>query len=191
MKLIENLKCHPLTPERWADFEELFGPRGAYGGCWCMWWRLARKEFEQQQGAGNKQAMKNLVKNGTVPGILGYVDKEVAAWCSVSSREDYSALNRSRILKPIDDRPVWSIVCFYIAKSFRGQGTLLQLIRGAVDYVKKNGGEVVEAYPTLPRGKDLPPVSSFMGLPEVFEKAGFEMCARPSAAKVIMRYYIS
>jgi hypothetical protein len=190
MNVIHKIKCHPLTPERWHDFEKLFGPRGAYGGCWCMWWRLSRKEFEQQQGAGNKQAMKNLIGAGTVPGILGYVNNEVAAWCSVAPREDYSSLNRSRVLKPIDDRPVWSIVCFYVAKPFRAQGTLLQLIQGAIEYVKKQGGEVVEAYPTVPRGKELPPVSSFMGFPEVYKKAGFEICARPSIAKMIMRYYI-
>ena len=43
----QNLTFYPLTPERWKDFEELFGPRGACGGCWCMWWRLKRSEFEK------------------------------------------------------------------------------------------------------------------------------------------------
>jgi hypothetical protein len=186
----EELKCYPLTPDRWHDFELLFGPRGAYGGCWCMWWRLSRKQFEQQQGAANKQAMKALVDTGTVPGILGYYADSVAAWCSVARREDFPSLNRSRILKPIDNLPVWSIVCFYVAKSFRGQGTLLQLICSAVDYVRKRGGKIVEAYPTVPRGKQLPPVSSFMGIPIVLEKAGFRICARPSEAKMIMRYNI-
>jgi hypothetical protein len=156
-----------------------------------MWWRLSRKEFEQQQGSGNKRAMKNLIVTGTVPGILGYINNEVAGWCSVAPREDFASLNRSRILKPIDELPVWSIVCFYIAKPYRDQGTLAQLIRCALDYVRKNGGTVVEAYPTVPRGTELPPVSSFMGLPDVFEQMGFKICARPSAAKVIMRYHIS
>ena len=105
------MEFHPLTAERWADFEELFGPKGAYGGCWCMWWRLSRREFEDQQGEGNRRAMKAIVESGHVPGILGYLDGKPVAWCSVSPREQYASLNRSRILKRIDDTPVWSIVC--------------------------------------------------------------------------------
>jgi len=31
-----DIAIHPVTPERWADLEELFGPSGGYGGCWCM-----------------------------------------------------------------------------------------------------------------------------------------------------------
>jgi hypothetical protein len=66
------MEFYPLTVDRWSDFEELFGPKGAYGGCWCMWWRLSRKEFEAQQGEGNRQAMKAIVESEHVPGILGY-----------------------------------------------------------------------------------------------------------------------
>ena len=96
------------------------------------------------------------------------------------------------MLKPLDEVPVWSIVCFYVAKSLRRQGVLEALIRAAVAYVGERGGRIVEAYPTPPKEDDtrLPPVSSFMGLPSVFERLGFVECARPSRSKVIMRYYI-
>ncbi len=65
------MEFKPLTPNNWDDFEDLMGPRGAYGGCWCMWWRLTRKVFEQQQGEGNRRAMQAIVASGRVPGILG------------------------------------------------------------------------------------------------------------------------
>ncbi len=65
-----------------------------------------------------------------------------------------------------------------------------QLIKGAVGYVKDQGGTIVKAYPTVPRGKRLPPVSSYMGLPELFAEAGFVECARPSQVRMIMRYYL-
>lgn len=104
------LEFHPLTRERWSDFEELFGERGAYGGCWCMWWRLTRREFEQQQGEGNRQAMKAIVESVQVPGILAYAAGEPVGWCSVAPREHYGSLNRSPVLKRLDDTPVWSIV---------------------------------------------------------------------------------
>ena len=90
-------------------------------------------------------------------------------------------------MAPLDDQPVWSIVCFYVAKGFRGRGVAGALIGGALDYVKDRGGSIVEAYPTAPKKTPLAPVSSFMGLPAMFARAGFIECARPSRSKIIMR----
>lgn len=187
----QSLDFKPVTMERWDDFEKLFGPNGAYAGCWCMWWRSKRSEFERRQGAGNRKVMKEIVSSGMVPGILGYKDGQPVAWCSVAPREDYGSLNRSPVLKRLDDTRVWSIVCFYVGKEYRKGGMMVALIRGAIDYVRSKGGKVVEAYPTLPK-KDvrMPPVSSFMGLPSAFEKVGFVEVARPSDSKVILRYTI-
>jgi len=184
------LEFRPLTPDRWPDFERLFGPHGAYGGCWCMWWRTSRSQFERVGNEGNRVAMKQVVDSGQVPGIIAYADGQPVAWCSVAPREQYASLNRSPVLKRLDDKPVWSIVCFFVAKEYRGRYLTAELIRGAIDYVRKQGGQIVEAYPTQPRSGRLPPVSSFMGLPAVFEQAGFVECARPSKSKVVMRYYI-
>ena len=185
-----DLKYRPLTTNRWPDFEKLFGKSGAYGGCWCMWWRISRAEFDRQKGDGNRRAMKKIVQSGEVPGILAYDQREAVGWCSVAPREAFPSLNRSPVLKRIDDLPVWSIVCFFVAKAYRRRGLTEWLIKAAVDHVRQSGGGVVEAYPTDPRGRNLPPVSSFMGMPALYDRAGFEECARPSAAKVIMRYWI-
>lgn len=181
---------YPLTPGRWDDFEKLFGKRGAYGGCWCMWWRTTRSQFEQQHGEGNRLAMKGIVNSGEIPGILLYSKGEPVGWCSVAPRERYASLKRSHVLKRLDQTPVWSVVCFYVAKGHRNQGVMERLIRAAIEYVQQEGGRVVEAYPTQPKSGSLPPVSSFMGVPSVFEKAGFVECKRPSKSKVIMRYFI-
>lgn len=185
-----SMEFHPLTRDRWSDFEELFGKRGACGGCWCMWWRVTRREFEKQQGEGNREAMKAIVNSGMVPGILAYSGGKAVAWCSVAPRENYSSLDRSPVLRRFDDTPVWSIVCFFVAKSHRNQGITRELIRAAVEYVRSQGGNVVEAYPTQPKSGQLPPFSSYMGLPSMFEKLGFVECARPSKSKAIMRYCI-
>lgn len=187
---IGDVSIFPLTPDRWFDFVELFGTKGAYGGCWCMWWRLPRSEFEKSHGAGNRRAMKRIVDSGVIPGLLAYRDGKPIGWCSVAPREQFGVLERSRILKRLDDQPVWSIVCFYIHKDYRGQAVGEKLIRGAIKYVKSCGGKIIEAYPTLARGRNLAPVSSFVGLPHVFKKVGFTECKRPSASRVIMRYYI-
>jgi GNAT superfamily N-acetyltransferase len=177
----------PLTPKRWPDFEKLFGAHGAYGGCWCMWWRSTRREFEERKGEGNRRTLKAIVDGGKIPGILAYLGQEPVGWCSVAPREEFNSLERSPVLKRLDDQPVWSIVCFYVAKGFRGQGVAEALIGGALDHVKERGGRIVEAYPTAPKKAPLAPVSSFMGLPAMFARAGFVECARPSRSKVIMR----
>ena len=181
-------QIRPLTPERWGDFEKLFGPHGAYGGCWCMWWRLKRSDFSRQQGEGNRRAMRAVVEAGDVPGILGYLEGEPVAWCSVAPREQFASLQRSPVLKPIDDRPVWSIVCFYIARENRGKGLSLAMIRAAVAHARAQGGRIVEAYPTAPRPGTLPPVSSYMGIAQDLLAAGFEEVARPSKSRLILRY---
>lgn len=184
-------KFLPLTKENWQDFERLFGQHGAYGGCWCMWWRLSRKEFEKNQGDGNRQAMKAVVDSNTCPGILAYMNHTPVGWCSVAPREQYHSLNRSPVLKRIDQQEVWSIVCFYIAKEVRRKGLTRQLIQAAIGYVKDMGGSIVEAYPTDPRGRNnLAPTSSFMGLPNVYKAVGFKISKRASKAKLIMRYRI-
>ncbi|TFH34259.1 MAG: GNAT family N-acetyltransferase, partial [Anaerolineales bacterium] len=124
MTTVERLSFQPLIPERWPDFEQLFGAQGASGGCWCMWWRIARREFEANGNQGNRDAMRSLVEAGHIPGILAYHGDCPVGWCSIAPRSEFGALERSRVLKRIDDEPVWSIVCFYISKPHRHQGLL-------------------------------------------------------------------
>ena len=185
-----NIKFVPVTRDRWSDFETLFGERGACGGCWCMFWRLARKDFESQKGEGNRKAMRAIVQSGKIPGILAFAQDRPVAWCSVAPRADFPALARSRILKPIDNLPVWSISCFFVEKKYRRQGLSFQMIQAAVDYVKKNGGTVVEAYPVEPRKDKMADAFAWTGLASAFVKAGFKECARRSETRPIVRFYI-
>ena len=185
-----RLQFHPVTKKRWSDFETLFGERGACGGCWCMLWRLTRKEFENQKGAGNRKAMKAIIEAGKTPGILAFSRNEPVAWCSVAPREHFPALDRSRILKPVDDLPVWSISCLFVEKQFRRKGLSTRMIKSAVDYVQKKGGSIVEAYPVEPKKDKMPDVFAWTGLASAFLKAGFVECARRSETRPIMRFYI-
>jgi GNAT superfamily N-acetyltransferase len=187
---VSDLEFYPLTAERWADFEKLFGKRGACGGCWCMWWRLKRSEFERQKGEGNRKAIKTIVDSGEVPGILAYANNQAVAWCSVAPREAYPLLERSRTLKRVDDKPVWSIVCFFTAKPFRGKGITLKLLRAALAYVSKHGGKIVEGYPVEPKEGRMPDAVAYTGLASTFRKAGFVEVARRSERRSIMRYII-
>lgn len=178
----------PLTIEQWADFVSLFGPRGACGGCWCMFWRLPRKQFELQKGAGNKRAMKSLVDSGEVPGIMAYHHGQAIGWCAIAPRTSYPGLLRSRILQRIDDRPCWSVACLFIDKSHRKKGVSIELLRAATAYAKSQGAELVEGYPVEPRSeKDIPPAFAWTGIPKAFLRAGFKEATRRSPTRPIMR----
>jgi GNAT superfamily N-acetyltransferase len=155
-----------------------------------MWWRLKRSEFEKRKGAGNKRAMKAIVRGGEVPGIIAYSGKEPIGWCSVAPRADYSALERSRILKPVDDRPVWSVVCFFVEKAHRGSGVSVELLRAAVAHAKRHGARIVEGYPVEPKQDRMPDAFVWFGLASAFERAGFEEVARRSETRPIMRFHI-
>ncbi len=184
-----SLECHPVTRERWGDLESLFGERGACAGCWCMWWRLKRSQWNAQRGEGNRLALKQIVDSGEVPGILAYLDGAPAGWCSVAPREAFSALERSRTLKRVDQEPVWSIVCFFVAKPYRRRGLSVALLKAAVEYVHTQGGRTVEGYPGRP-AKTTPDPWVYMGLASAFLKAGFVEVARPSTTRSIVRYYL-
>ncbi len=154
-----------------------------------MSWRLSRSEFAKQKGEQNRKAMKHIVDAGEIPGIIAYADNEPVGWCSVAPRKVFSALERSRILKPVDDEPVWSVVCFYVAKQFRHKGVSIELLKAAVEYVKRHGGTIAEGYPT-DTGKQQPDVFVYTGLVSAFRQAGFRDVARRSRTRPIMRYVI-
>jgi GNAT superfamily N-acetyltransferase len=182
-----RLEVQPLTLDRWGDFARLFGNRGACGGCWCMYPRQTRQEFERRKGAANRRAMRRLVARGTPPGVLGYLDGEPVGWCSVEPREAFSSLARSRILKPVDGRPVWSIVCLFVHKEHRGQGVSVRMIQGAARWAASQGARLVEAYPVEPRSAPMPAAFAWNGLASAYRAAGFREVARRSETRPIMR----
>lgn len=155
-----------------------------------MLWRLTHAEFERQKGQGNKEAMKAIVEAGAVPGILAYLDERPIGWCAIAPRANYPALARSRVLKPIDDTPVWSVACLFVAKEHRRKGISVQLLSAAVEYVRQQGGKVVEGYPVEPKSRTMPAAFVWTGLAAAFLSAGFVECARRSETRPIMRYEI-
>jgi len=180
----------PVTKDQWGDFERLFGQRGACGGCWCMWWRLPRKEYNLQKGDGNKKAMKKIILSNEIPGIIAFSGEEPVAWCSVAPREKYPALERSRVLKKVDDQTVWSIVCFYISKPYRNKGISIKLLEEAKRFCKSQGAKILEGYPIDPKKNKMPDIFAWTGFKSAFEKAGFREVARRSDTRPIMRCFL-
>ncbi len=181
------LTCKPATPARWKDLEALFEGNGVCRGCWCMWNRLPSAEYRAGYGAGNKKAMKALVKSGKTPGILAYDGKTPVGWAAVGPRPGYRRLDTSRVLKPVDEKPVWSAPCFYTAKEARGKGVTVALLKAAAAHAKRKGAKLVEGYPVDTRGKKAPAAFVWWGLAPAFKKAGFKEVLRRSKNRPIMR----
>lgn len=184
---------HPLTRERWQDFETLFGPNGGVGGCWCMWWRLPHAEFNRRTNQENRQSMKDIVDSGEVPGLLAYdlsAGGQPVGWCSLAPRQAYPALDRSIHLKKADDQPVWSVVCFYIHRRYRRRGLSLALIEAAIGYARQQGAKILEAYPLDPGQERLSSNSAYTGVAPAFIQYGFVEVARRSPKRPILRYTI-
>ena len=180
------LTIRPLTPERWPDVEKLFGERGACGGCWCMWWRMAQSDWLREKGAGTKRRFRAVVRRGPPPGLLAYAGAEAVGWCAIAPRESHPRLARSRILARVDDAPVWSVTCFFVRKDWRRRGVTVALLRESARFAAGFGGRIVEGYPS---DVDRPQPAAFVyhGLLPAFAAAGFEEVARRSRRRPVVR----
>jgi GNAT superfamily N-acetyltransferase len=185
-----DLSFHPLTSKLWRDFEVLFGDNGACGGCWCMYWKLRGKAFEEATGDVARQMQKRIVDAKTVPGLIAYSEGYPVGWVAVEPRSAYPKLAHSRALTPVDDQEVWSITCFFVEKKHRRKGITVELLKAAVEHVKARGGKIVEGYP-VDTHRNQPDVFIYTGTASAFQKAGFVEVARRSPARPIFRYIIN
>ena len=190
IKIKSRYKLYTVTKENWKDFEKLFGKKGACAGCWCMYWRISSSQWKKQQGSGNKRAIKKLIFSNITPGILAYDNEQPIGWCSVAPREEFIRLESSRILKPVDDKPVWSVVCFFIDKTYRKRGVSVELLNAAKKYVKSKHGKIIEGYPVEPKEGKYPDTFAYTGLAKAFTQAGFKEVIRRSETRLIMRLYL-
>mgnify|MGYP001765320119 CR=1 FL=1 len=155
-----------------------------------MWWRLEKKAFDAGKGARNRRAMKRIVESGEAPGLLAYAGGAPVGWCAVAPRDRYPRLARSRVLAPVDDRPVWSVVCFFVAKPWRRRGVTVALLEAALKFARRRGARILEGYPVAPRAGEIPDAFAYPGLPSAFEQAGFLEVARRSETRPIVRRQI-
>ncbi|MEZ5925629.1 MAG: GNAT family N-acetyltransferase [Hyphomicrobiaceae bacterium] len=183
------LTFEPLTPDRWDDLEQLFGPeRGGNSGCWCLWWRIRKPEWDRLGKPGRKRQFRAVVAAGEVPGLLAYQGGRPVGWCAIAPRTATPRLNTSRVAAPTD--PVtagdWAITCFYIASEHRQGGLMRSLIEAAVTHARRHGAKRVDACPIEPRRK-LMWGEGFVGIASAFRRAGFVEVERRSETRILMR----
>ena len=181
-ELMDDLEIHPLTPERLPDLAALFGQGGDPKGCWCAFFRLRGVEFHNSTGDSNRKVLEEAVGTTAAedrsPGLVAYRDGEAIGWVSLGPRDDYQRLRHSKTLAPVDDKPVWSIVCFVVARKARGQGVASALLDAAMNYAREHGATLLEGYPVETDGKRIPSANVYKGTLGMFERAGFEVVQR-------------
>lgn len=187
-----KLTVLPLTPERWPDLEVLFNAKGCSvaRGCWCMYYRRSGARGPLPSGTtaaqANRADLKKLTRGDTPPGLIGYRGKVPVGWVSLGPREDYAKLKRSPVMKPVDEQPVWSIICFVVPAEHRGQGVARALLDGAIAYAKKQGATLLEAYPVDKPGRSHDDFMWF-GAKSMYDDAGFEEVARRKPQRPVVR----
>jgi GNAT superfamily N-acetyltransferase len=189
--LADSLSIRPLTAKRWPDLVELFGRPGlsVARGCFCMYYRLSGNR-ERPPGVTyaelNRKALKALVDRGVVPGLLGYDGKRPVGWVSLGPREDYAKLRRSSVMKPVDDQPVWSIICFVVDPEMRGRGVSEAMLKGAIAWARARRVKLLEAYPCDKPARAADD-SMWFGAKTMFDRAGFVEVARRKPMRPVVR----
>jgi ribosomal protein S18 acetylase RimI-like enzyme len=173
-----ELTIVPLTPDRLDDLASLFDQGGEPKWCWCAWFRVRNRNWSNSTPDTNRALLGGLARGPISPGLVAYRKGQAVGWVSLGPREDYERLAYSKGLEPIDDRPVWSIVCFVVGRRERGQGIAGALLDAAVEHARSSGATTLEAYPTDTEGERISPASAYRGTLSMFEKAGFTVVAR-------------
>ncbi len=186
--------CHPLTPDRWADFETVLGGSGQ-SGCWCMYWIHTQSATFRAGSAGgaaapNREAFRARVAAGPPPGLLAYHGAEPVAWARITPRDALPGLARSRFFK--SDLPaegVWSLSCFVVRARWRGRGLTEALTRAALSFAAEAGATALEVYPTEvePGAARRPASAVYTGLSSTFARLGFEVVQRRAPHRPMMR----
>ena len=190
------LVVRPLTPSRWPDLEAIFAARGCSvaRGCWCMYYRVSGKGGLTRPGDGQrtsaKDALKALAHRDPPPGLIGYRDKTPVGWIALGPREDFAKLAKSPVMKPVDERPVWSVVCFVVPSEHRRQGVARELLAGAIAYARKRRVRLLEAYP-VDKEEPTAAEASWFGSKRMFDEAGFEEVARRRPDRPVVRLQVA
>lgn len=176
-----SISVVPLTPDRWGDLADLFGRRGADGGCWCMFWRLSSSDYARAASEGNRDLLRALAGSDPAPGLLAYADGVAIGWVGLGPRRSFERLNRSRTIPVIDDRPLWAVVCFFVRRTSRRSGVTGALLGAAVDYARGHGAPGIEGYPFEPGEHRTQDPLAYVGTRSMFERAGFTVIRETDA----------
>ena len=178
-------QTHPVTPDRFDDFADVINPNRRANHCWCLSHRLQPKQIQELGGGDREQAMRTLCAGENPPGVVTYLDGIPVGWCSIGPRVEIPRLMGSKLIRPVDDVAVWSILCTVVRSGHRRQGVTAAMLEGAVDYAASHGAPAVEAYPVDPAGR-MDTTMAFVGTRAMYERAGFSLIGTTDAVASAM-----
>ena len=172
------LEIHPLTLDRFSDIAALFEEGGDAKWCWCTYFRFRGRDWTNSTASGNRAALEDLATRDPAPGLVAYRDGRAIGWVSLGPRPDFERLAYSKVLAPVDDRPVWSIVCFVVSRRARGAGVASALLAAAIEFARDRGATTLEAYPVDTAGERIASANAYHGTVAMFERSGFSIVER-------------
>jgi GNAT superfamily N-acetyltransferase len=173
-----DVEVRPLGPTNLSALERLFVEGGDPSWCFCMSFRIPQSGDRASRRDLNRAALEELVESSALPaGLVAMSGDRAVGWVSLAPREDYPRLGRSPVYAPVDDAPVWSIVCFVVAKDQRGKGMMRRLLEAAVDHARSHAASWLEAYPPDTGDERVGAAYGYAGFKSLYERAGFEVVA--------------
>jgi GNAT superfamily N-acetyltransferase len=179
-RTLTTIEVVPAGPDRWDDVVTIMGGPGDVG-CWCQAPRGVAVGYGKAEPGARETALRSQLGDEPPAGMLAYVDGDVAGWCGFGVRNRLPRLERSRTIPKVDDKPVWSILCFKVRVGFRRRGVAAALLDGVIDYARRSGAPGVEAYPIDPEGGRVDVSFGYVGVTPMFEKVGFVRVVETSA----------
>lgn len=176
---VEALRVEPLSAATWDALAELFRTGGGDPKwCYCQFWRLRSKDFAALKVPQLRERLHDQAASRQPPGLVAFEGAAAVGWVSLGPRTDFERIVRSKVIPKIDDRPVWSIVCFAVSSAARGRGVGRALLDAAIEHARAQGAEALEAYPVrVEPGATINVESAFTGTLPMFERAGFRIVA--------------
>ena len=169
----------PATGQ-WDDFASFMVPRKpGGGGCVCVVYRNSSLDMP-----GRIAHIRALCQSAPGPGVLAYVDGDVAGWCSVAPKATYLALVNSRTIPHVQDEDAWSVVCFVVLPGFRRRGLMHHLLDGAVGHAQGMGATTLEGYPVDPGSERIDQTSGYVGTAQLFEAHGFTRVRQTAGRRI-------
>jgi GNAT superfamily N-acetyltransferase len=181
-----------LGPDTWADFAALVeANNGVWGGCWCIGFH-PEGIGKDSTVAGNREAKRAHVANGTVHQVLVYNGDECVGWCQYGPPTEVATIkNAAAYQKELVDLPDWRIGCIFTGSRHRRQGVARAGLAAALRAIRQAGGGVVEAYPEQLDGRG-PQRGAYLhtGPESLFEEFGFVRDRRIAKWRWVMRVTI-
>ena len=158
----------PLTPAELDDFlgfmeDSAFETNPQWAGCYCQFYLNHEQPSPANRFAENRKTACDRIKAKTMQGYLAYDGDEVIGWVAANKANNFVAL-------PATGENVARIICFIVAEGHQGKGVSTQLLNFAIEDIRAQGYEAIEAAPRTVEAFDQ---TSYRGKLSTFLKAGF------------------